>query len=131
MKQVVKAIMERGETGWLASTMGLPDEKQALAVGKSWRQTARMLQDAAERTLRVPPDSVTLDLKLDDPNLQSLVDEVKRTQAALRDARFEAGAAMGHAARTLTKTMTIRDVAAILGCSPQYVAKLAPKKSSS
>lgn len=130
MKQVVKAIMERGETGWLGSTMGLPDGKQALAVGKSWQQTARMLRDATERTLRVPSGSVVLDLRIDDPNLQSLIDEVHRTQAVLRDARFEAGAALGHAARVLTNRATVRDVAAMLGCSPQYVSKLAPKSAS-
>ncbi|HWB35430.1 MAG TPA: hypothetical protein VHA75_05325, partial [Rugosimonospora sp.] len=103
MKQVVKAIMEHGEAGWLGSTQGLPDGKQAMAVGKGWQQTARMLRDATERTLRVPSGSVVLDIRIDDPELQKLIDEVKRTQAVLRDAKFEAAAAMGTAARTLTR----------------------------
>jgi len=130
MKQVVKGIMERGEAGWLASTQGLPDGKQALAVGRTWQQTLSMLQDAAERTLKVPPGSVVIDPELDDEELQELVNEVHRRQAVLREAKFHYDAAMGTAARALTKKMTVRDAAAMLGCSHQYVAKLAPKSAS-
>lgn len=130
MKIVVKGIMERGEAGWIASTQGLSDGRQGMAAGKTWKQTAKMLQDAAEMTLKVPPGAVALDLELDDPELQKLVDEVHRTQAFLREAQFQAGAAMGVAARTLTKMTTVRDVAEVLGCSHQHVAKLAPKSAS-
>lgn len=130
MKTVVKGIMERGEAGWIASTQGLSDGRQAMTAGKTWKETVKMLQDAAERTLKVPPGAVALDLELDDPELQKLVDEVHRTQALLRESQFEAGAAMGLAARTLTKKATVRDVAEMLGCSHQQVAKLAPKSAS-
>lgn len=113
MKQVVKGLATRGNGNWLASTQGLPDGKQALAAGKTWKQVQAMLQEAAELVLRVPPGSVTIDMEFEDPELQKLVDEAHRTKAVLRDAQFEMNAAMG--------------VAEILGCSHQHVAKLAPK----
>jgi hypothetical protein len=130
MKQIVKAFASRGHGSWIASTQGLPDNKQALSTGKTWKQAKQLLQRATEMTLRAPSDSVVIDLKLEDPNLQKLVDEVHQRRTALREAEFHYGAAMGLAARTLTKTMTVRDVAAMLGCSPQHVAKLAQKPSS-
>lgn len=124
---VVAGLVTRGGGNWIASTQGLPDGKQAMAVGKTWKQMKAMLQNGAEMTLALPPGSVVLDLKLEDPELQSLIDEVKRTKGVLRDAQFEAGAAMGHAARVLTKDATVRDVAEMLGCSFQQVSKLASK----
>jgi hypothetical protein len=127
MTQIVRGIVTRGNGNWIASTQGLPDGKQAMAVGKTWKQMRAMLQNGAEMTLALPPGSVALDLKLDDRELQGLVDEVKRTRGVLRDAQFEAGAAMGHAARALTREATVRDVAEMLGCSFQQVSKLAPK----
>jgi hypothetical protein len=130
MKQIVNGLATRGKDSWLASTQGLPDGKQALSMGKTWKQAQELLQQAAEMTLKVPPGWVTLDLKLEDGELQELVDEVQRTRAVLREAEFQYGASLGVAARTLTKTMTVRDVAAMLGCSPQHVSKLAPKSSS-
>lgn len=130
MKQVVKGFATRGQGSWIASTQGLPDDKQALSTGKTWKQARDLLQRATEMTLKAPPGSVGIDLKLEDPNLQSLVDEVHRTRAVLREAEFHYGAAMGAATRILTRTMTVRDVAAMLGCSPQHVAKLAQKSAS-
>lgn len=119
--------MTRGKANWIASTQGLPDGKTAMALGKTWRQMTAMLQEAAEMTLALPSGSVVLDLKLDDPELQRLIDETKRTRGVLRDAQFEAGAALGHAARVLTREATVRDVAEMLGCSFQQISKLAPK----
>ncbi len=130
MKQIVNGLATRGEDSWLTSTQGLPDGKQALSMGKTWKQAQELLQRAAEMALSAPPGSVVVDLKLEDAELQELVDEVHHRQAALRDAKFHYDAAMGAAARALTKRMTVRDVAAMLGCSHQYVAKLAPKSSS-
>lgn len=129
MKQIVNGLATRGEDSWLTSTQGLPDGKQALSMGKSWKQAQALLQQAAELALKVPPGSVTVDLELEDPELQKLIDEVHRTRAVLRDAEFHYGAALGVAARTLTKQATVRDVAAMLGCSHQHVAKLAPRAS--
>lgn len=130
MMQIVNGLATRGQDSWLASTQGLPDGKQALSMGKTWKQARELLQQAAEMSLKAPPGSVTVDLKLEDSELQELVDEVRRRQATLRDAKFHYDAAMGTAARTLTKRMTLRDVAEMLGCSHQYVAKLAPKNPS-
>lgn len=127
MTQIVRGLVTRGKGNWIASTQGLPDGKTAMALGKTWKQMTAMLQEAAEMTLALPSGSVALDLKLDDPELQRLIDEVKRTKGVLRDAQFEAGAAMGHAARVLTKEATVRDVAEMLGCSFQQISKLAPK----
>ncbi len=128
MTQIVQCLVTRVKSGWMASTQGLPDSKQALALGKSWKQMKGMLQESAEMTLKLPPGSVVLDLRLDDPELQRLIDKVKRTRGVLRDAQFEAGAAMGHAARVLTEEATVRDVAEMLDCSFQQISKLAPKK---
>lgn len=131
MMRVVKGLVTGGNgDNWLASTQGLPDGKQAMALAKSWKQLQQMIQDATERTLGLPPGSVVVDMEFEDPELQELVNEVRRSRGVLRDARFEAGAAMGKAARTLTKTATVRDVAQMLGCSHQQVAKLAPKSSA-
>lgn len=130
MKQIVKVLVTRGGANWIASTQGLPNDKQAMALGKTWKQTKAMIQDSAERTLGLPPGAVEADMQLEDPALQELIDDVKAKKMALRDAEFEAGAAMGVAARTLTRQATVRDVAEMLGCSHQYVAKLAPKSSS-
>lgn len=130
MKQIVNGLATRGEDSWLTSTQGLADGKQALSMGKTWKQAQTLLQRAAELALKAPPGSVTVDLKLEDPELQKLVDEVHRTRALLRDAEFHYGAALGVAARTLTKQATVRDAAAMLGCSHQHVAKLAPKSAS-
>lgn len=130
MKQIVNGLATYGRDGWLTSTQGLSDGKQALSMGKTWKQSRELLQQAAEMALKAPPGSVTVDLKLEDAGLQRLVDTVHRTRAVLRDAEFEYGAALGAAARTLAKTATVRDVAAMLGCSHQHVAKLAPKSAS-
>lgn len=127
MKQIVNGLATRGRDSWLTSTQGLPDGKQALSMGKTWKQAQDLLRQAVEMALKVPPGSVTIDLKLEDPELQALVDEVYRKRSALRDAEFEYAAAMGVAARFLTKVATVRDVAAMLDCSHQHVAKLAPK----
>ena len=129
MKQIVTGLATRGHDSWLTSTQGLPDGKQALSMGKTWKQAQNLLQRAAEMALKAPPGSVTVDLKLENPRLQELVDEVHQKRAALREAEFQYGAALGVAARTLTKQATVRDVAAMLGCSHQHVAKLAPKPS--
>lgn len=130
MMRIVDGLATRGNETWLTSTQGLPDGKQALSMGKTWKQARGLLQQAAEMALKVPPGSVTVDLRLEDAGLQELVNEVHRKRAALREAEFEYGAALGMAARTLAKTATVRDVAAMLGCSHQHVAKLAPKSSS-
>lgn len=130
MKQIVNGLATRGEDSWLTSTQGLPDGKQALSMGKNWKQAQALLQQAAELALKAPPGSVTVDLRLEDPELQQLVDEVHRTRGLLRDAKFHYDAALGAAARGLTKRATVRDVAAMLGCSHQHVAKLAQKPSS-
>lgn len=130
MKQIVNGLATRGNDSWLTSTQGLPEGKQALSMGKTWKQAQALLQQAAEMALKAPPGSVTVDLKLEDPELQKLVDEVHRTRAILKDAEFHYGAALGVAARTLTKQATVRDVAAMLGCSHQRVSQLAPKSPS-
>lgn len=127
MKQIVNGLATRGKDSWLTSTQGLPDGKQALSMGKTWKQAQELLQQAAEMALKVPPGSVTIDLKLEDPELQALVDDVYSKRTVLRDADFEHKAALGKATRYLTKVATFRDVAAMLGISHQYVAKLAPK----
>lgn len=127
MKQIVNGLATRGEDSWLTSTQGLPDGKQALSMGKNWKQAQTLLQRAAEMALKAPPGSVTIDLRLEDPELQGLVDEVHRTRAALRDAEFHYGAALGTASRVLTKQATVRDVAAMLGCSAQHVSKMSRK----
>lgn len=127
MKQIVRVLVTRGEATWLASTQGLPNDKQAMAMGKTWKQTKALIQDSAERALGVPPGTVEADMRLEDPELQKLIDDVQQKKAVLRDAEFEAGAAMGVAARTLTEQATVRDVAEMLGCSHQYVSKLARK----
>jgi hypothetical protein len=127
MKQTVNGLATRGQDSWLTSTQGLPDSKQALSMGKTWKQAQELLQQAAEMALKAPPGSVVIDLKLEDPELQALVDDVHSKRAVLRDAEFGYQAALGKAARYLTKVATFRDVAAMLGISHQYVAKLAPK----
>jgi predicted XRE-type DNA-binding protein len=129
MKQIVAGLATRGQDSWLTSTHGLPDGKQALSMGKTWKQAQDLLQQAAEMALKAPPGSVAVDLKLEDPKFQKLVDEVRRRQAALRDAKFHYDAAMGTAVRTLAKQMTVRDVAQMLGCSHQHVSKLARKSA--
>jgi hypothetical protein len=127
MKRIVNGLATRGQDSWLTSTQDLPDGKQALSMGKTWKQAQDLLQQAAEMALKVPPGFVTVDLKLEDQELQRLVDEVHARRAVLREAEFHYGAALGVAARALTKAATVRDVAAMLGCSHQHVAKLAPK----
>lgn len=129
MKRIVNGLATRGHDSWLTSTQDLPDGKQALSMGKTWKQAQDLLQQAAEMALKVPPGSVVVDLRLEDPELQSLVDEVHSRRAVLREAEFQYGAALSTAARTLTKTATVRDVAVMLGCSHQRVAKLAPKNA--
>jgi hypothetical protein len=130
MKQIVKVLVTRSGDNWIASTQGLPNDKQAMALGRTWKQTKAMIQDSAERALGVPPGTVEADMELENPELQKLIEDVRQRKAVLRDAEFEAGAAMGLAARTLTRQATVRDVAEMLGCSHQYVSKLAPKSSS-
>jgi hypothetical protein len=130
MDKIVTGLATRGRDGWLTSTQGLPDGKQALSMGKTWKQAQELLRQAAELALKASPGSIAIDLKLEDAGLQKLVDEVHRKRAILRDAEFEYQAALGAASRTLTKTATVRDVAEMLGCSHQYVAKLAPKSAS-
>jgi len=96
-------------------------------MGKKWKEVQCLAAEAVEASLSLPKGSVIIDLELEDPDLQNLIDDLKSKRAALREAQSEVEAALGEAARTLTKFATVRDVGAMLDCSYQYVSRLAPK----
>ena len=123
MTTVYTGVVTRGEAGWLASTRDLPDGKQALATANSLKKVKAMIEGMTERCLDLPPGSVVVDLELENPELQRLVDEVQVARAMLRSAQFEADAALGRAARRLIRIAPVRDVGYLLGYSHQHVAR--------
>lgn len=127
MTKVYTALVERGEATWTARIQDLPDGKTALAMGKNWKQLRTLAQEACGHAVGLLPDEVVVDLILDDPDLQALIEEAKVARAALRAARFEADATLGRAARRLSHLATVRDIAEMLGCSYQHVAKNVPR----
>lgn len=96
-------------------------------MGSTWTKAKKAAEEMAEHILKAPAGSVVVDLELEDQELQSLIDEVKRAKVAAREAQENADAALGKAARALTQNATVRNVASMLGHSHQYVAKVAPK----
>lgn len=129
MTTVYRGAVTRGEAGWIASTRDLPEGKQAIAGAKNLKQLQTMIQGMAERCVNLPPGSVVVDLELEDPELQQLVDEVHAARANLRAAQDEADVALGRAARRLTRIAPVRDVAHLLGYSHQYIARRVPKSA--
>ncbi|MFE0472542.1 hypothetical protein ACFW2V_13100 [Streptomyces sp. NPDC058947] len=127
MTTVLTGIVARGHASWIVDLQGLPEGKTGVAMGTTWAKAKAAAEELAEHILSEPKGSVVVDLVLADDDLQRLIDEVKRTKAAVQKAQEEADAAFGKAARTLTATSTVRDVAAMLGYSHQYVAKVASK----
>lgn len=127
MTTVLTGIVARGNENWIVNLQGLPEGRTGVALGNTWPKAKAAAEELAEHILEAPEGSVVVDLILKDSELQELIDEVKRTKAAARQAQAEAEAAFGKAARRLTETAAVRDVAAMLGYSHQYVAKAAPK----
>jgi hypothetical protein len=129
MTEVYKAFVKRGESTWTADVQDLPNGQHALAMGNSWKQLRAVTQEMCEHILRLPKGSVAIDLELDDPELQALVEEAKFAKATLRNAQSEAQATLGRALRRLGRMATVRDMAEMLGYSHQYIARKAPKNA--
>ncbi|MCQ8832407.1 hypothetical protein [Streptomyces malaysiensis] len=77
----------------------------------------------------VEVDGFNLVMRPADPAMAAVVVEAEEKKGAAEAAEKEAAAALAKAARTLTRSLTVRDTGAILGVSYQYVTTLAPKAS--
>lgn len=122
-------LVSRGEGNWIVEVQDLPDGKSVTALGATWKKAKAAAQEGVEVSLKQPPNSVNVMLKFKDPELAGLVDKVRWQQVVARDAQNELNEVLGHALRRLTQHATFRDVGDMLGYSPQYIGKLAPRGS--
>lgn len=114
---------------WSVTFDDLPKGYGGATQGRTWKEAHRMATDAVALLLDVEADSFNLVMRPAEPAMAAVVIEAEETKAAAEAAEKEAAAALAKAARTLTRSLTVRDTGAILGVSYQYVAKLAPKAS--
>jgi hypothetical protein len=127
MTHVLRATVTRGESSWIASVLDLPDGQRATVMGRTWKQLRELTQEACEHHLTLPKGSVVIDLRLEDPELQELIEEAKAAKAMLRNAQSYAQTTLVRALRRLGRMATVRDMAEMLDYSHQYVARKAPK----
>jgi DNA-binding NarL/FixJ family response regulator len=122
-----RVVVTREDGRWLADVPGLPG---AHTYARSLPSLDQAVREAVVLAAGVPDEAMP-DLVLDydyhtgDPDLDATALEVRRLRRQADDLAAAAASATGQAAAQLVaRGLSVRDVAALLGISPQRVSQL-------
>lgn len=121
--QTFTALVERDNSGWLASVPGVLDIK---CTGRRLDRVASAVRSsvAAETSLDEAEIEVILSIG-DDPLITDVVEDFRHYQAMLADAQMGYNASLSRAVRLLgAERLSDRDVSFLLGLSHQRIAQV-------
>lgn len=133
MTTTYQAVCWRDEAGWWI--IELPELPGAVSETRRLDQVAETAADAAGVMLDIDPASLSIEVVPQlDPHRNELVARYARDSADAEQARAEAGEAASRVradvAALLGSGLTAREVAQLLGISPQRVSQLADRRRS-
>ena len=136
--QTYAAEAEYTGSSWSVTVKNIlvPDDPKApvhslTSLGRTWESAKDLVRESLAEMTKVPMDQIAVDMTLSDPHLRSVVERFRMERELADQKAKDAAEAQKVAANELASRISTRDAAAILGCSYQYVAKLAPKKDRS
>lgn len=121
------ATARRDGRHWVVKIDDLPVPGAAVTQGKSWKDAEHMAAEAVALLLDAPEDSIRIELLPEDPEMREAILRYRRARERAREAQKKANEEKVTTARLLARKATVRDVAAMLDVSHQYVSRLAPK----
>jgi hypothetical protein len=117
------ALAERAGRWW---TVRVPQVEGLAVQVRSLEQAEMMARKHIAEALRVPPESIRVEIRTEGSMLPAVSKALQARQAAIRAAEIAAGATHAAIQALLADGSSFEEAAVVLGLSPEEIAEFAP-----
>jgi hypothetical protein len=118
------ALAERAGRWW---TVRVPQVEGLAVQVRSLEQADMMVRKHIAEALRVPPESIQVEIRTEASMLPAVSKALQARQAAIRAAEVAAGATHAAIQALLADGSSFQEAAVVLGLSPEEIAEFAPR----